>query len=143
MAKSTVEKLQTTTDKHTFTLDFPEDFPPIQGDHERLQEVLTNLIGNAIKYSPDGGLIKVGGLVTDANTVRLYVSDEGIGISPGDQEQIFDRFYRVDNGLTRQTPGTGLGLFLVKAVVEAHGGQVRVESTPGQGSVFWVELPIK
>jgi signal transduction histidine kinase len=74
--------------------------------------------------------------------VHLYVSDEGIGISPGDQERIFERFHRVDNRLTRQTPGTGLGLFLVKAVVEAHNGRVWVESTPGQGSVFWVELPL-
>lgn len=142
MARITVEKLQTTTDKHTFALDFPEDFPAIQGDHERFQEVLTNLIGNAIKYSPEGGQIKIGGLVRENNLVRLYVSDEGIGISPGDQERIFERFHRVDNRLTRQTPGTGLGLFLVKAVVEAHGGRVWVESTPGQGSVFWVELPV-
>jgi signal transduction histidine kinase len=74
--------------------------------------------------------------------VRLYVSDEGIGIPPAEQEQIFERFHRVDNGLTRQAPGTGLGLFLVKAVVEAHGGRVWVERRPGQGSSFWVELPV-
>lgn len=142
MARSTMDKLQTTTDKHTFALEFPEDFPAIQGDYERLQEVLNNLIGNAIKYSPGGGLIRVGGMVGENNTVRLYVSDKGIGISPGDQERIFERFHRVDNRLTRQTPGTGLGLFLVKAVVEAHNGRVWVESTPGQGSIFWVELPL-
>ena len=142
MAKTAVEKLQATTVKHTFVVDFPEDFPLIHGDAERLREALTNLIGNAIKYSPEGGSIKVGGMVGENNSVRLYVSDEGIGISPGDQERIFERFYRVDNRLARQTPGTGLGLFLVKAVIEAHGGQVWVESTPGQGSVFWMELPV-
>ncbi|NJN92732.1 MAG: PAS domain S-box protein [Anaerolineales bacterium] len=142
LARLIVKKLQTTTTQHTFVVDFPPDFPPIQGDYERLQEVLTNLIGNAIKYSPEGGLIKVGGMVLENNLIRLYISDQGIGISPGDQEQIFDRFYRVDNRLTRQTPGTGLGLFLVKAVVEAHGGRVGVQSSPGQGSTFWIELPL-
>ncbi len=141
MAKTAVENLQSTTNKHTFAIDFPENWPVIQGDFERLRQVLTNLIGNAIKYSPEGGLIKVGG-VAGKSTVRLYVSDEGIGIPPADQERIFERFHRVDNRLARQTPGTGLGLFLVRAVVEAHRGRVWVKSTPGQGSVFWVELPI-
>ena len=143
MAIATVEKLQTTTDKHTFAVEFPDHFPPIRADFERLQEVLTNLIGNAIKYSPDGGVIKVWGTVGERRAVRLYVSDEGIGIPPAEQERIFDRFHRVDNRLARQTPGTGLGLFLVKAVVEAHGGQVGVKSTPGQGSIFWIELPVE
>jgi PAS domain S-box-containing protein len=143
MAKSAVENLQATTQKHTFSVEFPADFPQIQGDYDRLREVWTNLIGNAIKYSPEGGLIKVGGLVSDSQqSVKLFVSDEGIGIPPGDQERIFERFHRVDNRLARQTPGTGLGLYLVKAVVEAHGGHVWVESSPGHGSIFWVELPI-
>jgi PAS domain S-box-containing protein len=142
LARTAVENLQATTDKHTFQLNFPKDYPLILGDFERVREVLTNLVSNAIKYSPDGGLIKVGGQLGKANTVRLYVSDEGIGIPPADQERIFERFHRVDNRLARQTPGTGLGLFLVRAVIEAHGGRVWVDSTPGQGSVFWVELPI-
>jgi PAS domain S-box-containing protein len=142
LARAAVEKLQATTAKHTLELDFSPDFPSINGDQERLREVLTNLIGNAIKYSPEGGLIKVGGLTGPNNTVRCYVRDQGIGIPPADQERIFERLYRVDNRLTRQTPGTGLGLFLVKAVVEAHGGRVWVDSTPGQGSTFWVELPV-
>ncbi|MEM7343652.1 MAG: ATP-binding protein, partial [Chloroflexota bacterium] len=141
MAHTAVENLQATTEKHTFIVDFPDDFPHIQGDFQRLREVLTNLIGNAIKYSPDGGQIQVGGEAGDNHTIRLFVKDEGIGIPPADQERIFDRFHRVDNRLARQTPGTGLGLFLVRAVVEAHGGRTWVESTPGQGSTFWVELP--
>jgi PAS domain S-box-containing protein len=142
MARAAVEKLQTTTDRHTFVVDFPDDFPPIRGDFERLREVITNLLGNGIKYSPEGGLIKVKGALAKPHAVRLYISDEGIGIPPADQERIFDRFHRVDNRLARQAPGTGLGLFLVKAVVEAHGGQVGIESTPGQGSTFWIELPV-
>ena len=141
MAKTAVDNLQATTDKHTFTVEFPENYPPIKGDFERLREVLTNLIGNAIKYSPDGGLIEVGGQLGQNNSVQLYVRDEGIGIPPAEQEKIFDRFHRVDNRLARQAPGTGLGLFLVKAVVDAHQGRVWVESSPGQGSTFWVELP--
>ncbi|RME74851.1 MAG: PAS domain S-box protein, partial [Chloroflexi bacterium] len=142
LSRQAVENLQATTDKHTIELDFPPNFPPIRADYERLREVLTNLIGNAIKYSPDGGTIRVGGRLAENDRIRIFVSDEGIGIPPGEQERIFDRFHRVDNRLARQTPGTGLGLYLVRAVVEAHGGRVWVESTPGKGSTFWVELPI-
>ncbi|RMF01855.1 MAG: PAS domain S-box protein [Chloroflexi bacterium] len=141
MVRASVEKLQATTTKHRFLVSFAPNFPPIQGDHERLREVITNLLGNAIKYSPDGGTITVTGQLGPHNTVRLSVQDEGIGIPPSDQEKIFDRFHRVDNRLARQQPGTGLGLFLVKAVVEAHNGKVWVESSPGKGSTFWVELP--
>lgn len=142
MVRTSVEKLQATTEKHTIKVSFPANFPPIQADHERLREVVTNLLGNAIKYSPGGGAIEVGGQLGPANTVRLFVKDEGIGIPPAEQERIFERFHRVDNRLARQTPGTGLGLFLVKAVVEAHNGKVWVDSAPGKGSTFWVELPV-
>jgi PAS domain S-box-containing protein len=141
MAEKTVEKLRTQTTRHTFSVDFPADFPPVKGDYERIREVLSNLVGNAIKYSPDGGLIRVGGQVTGAE-VQVFVSDEGVGIPATEQERIFDRFARVDNSLTRQTPGAGLGLFLVRAVVEAHGGRVWVESQPGRGSTFWFTLPV-
>ncbi len=140
MAERAVNTLRATTDRHTFSLEFPDDFPTIHGDYERLSQVLTNLISNAIKYSPKGGKIRVGGETTPTS-VRLFVADEGIGIPAAEQELIFERFHRVDNGLTRQAPGTGLGLFLVKAVTQAHGGSVWVESTLGAGSTFWVELP--
>jgi signal transduction histidine kinase len=103
--------------------------------------VLSNLIGNAIKYSPEGGLIRVGGWA-EAEHVQVFVSDEGIGIPASEQERIFDRFARVDSSLTRQMPGAGLGLFLVKAVIEAHGGRVWVDSRPGQGSTFYFTLPL-
>ncbi len=140
MVQRAVEMLKATTTKHRFNLDFSAEFPTILGDYERLEQVLTNLISNAIKYSFEGGLIQIGGQVGESR-VRLYVSDEGIGIPASEQEQIFERFHRVDNGLTRQTPGTGLGLFLVKAVVQAHGGTVWLDSKLGEGSTFWFSLP--
>jgi PAS domain S-box-containing protein len=141
MAEKAVQKLRTQTQRHSFSVDFPPDFPPVQGDYERIGEVLSNLIGNAIKYSPAGGLIRVVGAVRDGEVV-LSVSDEGVGIPVNDQERIFERFTRVDNSLTRQTPGAGLGLFLVKAVVAAHGGRVWVDSQPGRGATFHIALPL-
>lgn len=140
MAEKSTEKFRTQTEQHTFSLDFPPGFPPVKGDYERIREVFSNLISNAIKYSPQGGLIRVGGRAGD-DEVRVFVSDEGIGIPATEQERIFDRFARVDNSLTRQMPGAGLGLFLVKAVIEAHGGRVWVESRPGQGATFNFTLP--
>ena len=138
-----VQNLHATTTKHTFEVDFPLDYPAVLGDYERLREVITNLIGNAIKYSPEGGIIKVSGQYDrQKKLVYLTVSDQGIGIAPTDQEHVFDRFYRVDNRLARQTPGTGLGLFLVREMVKAHGGRVWVESASGKGSVFTIELPV-
>jgi signal transduction histidine kinase len=141
MAEKTAEKFRTQANRHNFSVDFPPDFPSVKGDYERIREVLSNLVGNAIKYSPEGGLIRVGGRV-EGSEVRIFVSDEGVGIPTTEQERIFDRFTRVDSSLTRQTPGAGLGLFLVRSVVEAHGGRVWVDSQPGQGSTFWFALPI-
>lgn len=135
------KSLKATTDKHQFSLHFEDDFPIITGDYERLLQVFTNLVSNAIKYSPNGGKIDVSGSILPKR-VRISITDEGIGIPPSDHHLIFERFHRVDNGLTRQAPGTGLGLFLVKSVIEAHGGSVWVESNPGEGSTFKVELPI-
>ncbi len=140
MADHAINKLRATTEHHTFSVDFPPDFPAIRGDYERLYQVITNLLSNAIKYSPKGGNIRIGGEAISTG-VRFFVADEGIGIPAAEHESIFERFHRVDGGLTRQAPGTGLGLFLVKAVVVAHGGSVWVESDVGVGSTFWVELP--
>ncbi len=127
---------------HTFELDFPPDFPPVWGDPERLREVLSNLVSNAVKYSPEGGTVWIGGRADQAG-VTVYVADEGIGIPAEEQDRIFERFHRVDSGLHRRTEGTGLGLYLVKAIVDAHGGRVWVESAPGRGSIFMFRLPRK
>ncbi|HVU10243.1 MAG TPA: PAS domain-containing sensor histidine kinase, partial [Phototrophicaceae bacterium] len=140
LAASAVERFQTQTKKHPFTLNFPPDFPVIQGDEQRLRQVIDNLLSNALKYSPDGGLIEVGG-TADEHSVTVYVRDQGVGLTEADQERVFERFFRVDGKLSRRTQGTGLGLFLARSIIEAHGGSMRVESQPGQGSTFYFTLP--
>lgn len=140
IAQRVVERFQTQTYNHKLVLDFPKNFPIIQGDETRLRQVLDNLVSNAIKYSPNGGEIRVKGTF-DADTVTIAVKDQGVGIPADQADKVFDRFYRVDEALTRTTQGTGLGLYLARAVVEAHGGRIRVESQPGQGSTFIFTLP--
>jgi PAS domain S-box-containing protein len=140
MATRLVQEFRTQSNVHTFEVDFSLRYPIIQGDAERLRQVLTNLISNAIKYSPESGKIIVSGRY-DENQVYVAVSDQGIGIPAGERERIFDRFYRIDSALTRRTQGAGLGLYLVKSVVEAHGGRIWVSSAPGQGSTFVFTLP--
>ncbi|MBK9750504.1 MAG: PAS domain S-box protein [Chloroflexi bacterium] len=137
---SAAERFSTQTRKHTLIVDFPDDYPVIQADEQRLRQVIDNLLSNAIKYSPEGGEIRVGGYFTD-DTVSVFVKDQGVGISEADQERVFERFFRVDGKLSRRTQGTGLGLFLARSIVEAHGGQITVESQPGKGSTFTFTLP--
>lgn len=142
LAARSVERFSTQTTKHRFVLSFPPDFPVVQGDEVRLRQVLDNLVSNAIKYSPDGGEIEVGGRA-DAYTATVFVRDQGVGISEADQEHIFERFFRVDGALSRKTQGTGLGLYLAKAIVEAHSGSIGVESRPGAGATFYITLPLQ
>ncbi|NJK80315.1 MAG: PAS domain S-box protein [Chloroflexaceae bacterium] len=136
MAQSVAQAFATQTDdRFEFQLRFSEDFLPVHADYERIRMVLTNLVSNAVKYSPEGGIIRIGG-TAQADYVIVYVSDQGVGIPPEEQERIFDRFYRVDNRLKRDTQGAGLGLFLTRAIIEAHGGTIHVESQLGRGSRF-------
>lgn len=140
LATSAVERLQMQSDKHKFAISFTNDFPAIQGDPALLRQVIDNLITNAIKYSPKGGTITVGGRFND-ESVTFFVRDEGIGIPENELPRIFTRFYRVDNKLATMTKGTGLGLYLVKAIIEAHGGTINVKSQPGHGSNFFFTIP--
>jgi len=140
LAEKVMEEFRTQSSEHMFTLDFPPDFPAVRGDIERLRQVLTNLLSNAIKYSPRGSLIQTGGWA-DEDWIYVYVADEGIGIPKSEQEYIFERFYRVESPLSRRTEGAGLGLYLCKEVVKAHGGKIWVQSEPGRGAKFIFKLP--
>ncbi|MBA3469405.1 MAG: PAS domain S-box protein [Herpetosiphonaceae bacterium] len=131
----------TSDDRFEFQLRFEEALPAVYGDAERIRMVLNNLISNAIKYSPNGGVVRVGGW-QDGTHVMAYVSDEGIGIAPDELTKVFSPFYRVDNRLARETQGAGLGLYLTKAIIEAHGGRIWVDSTLGRGSRFIWTLPV-
>ncbi|HVO44178.1 MAG TPA: ATP-binding protein, partial [Aggregatilineales bacterium] len=115
-------------------------FPIIQGDENRLRQVIDNLVNNAIKYSPNGGTIHLRGTF-DGDSVTVAVTDQGVGLTADDQEHVFERFFRADDALSRKTQGTGLGLYLAKAVIDAHGGTITVESQPGKGSTFRFTLP--
>jgi K+-sensing histidine kinase KdpD len=110
-------------------------------DRGRIEQVLRNLLVNAVKYSPDGGAIRVRGAV-DEGQVVVAVCDQGIGIPEEDRERVFERFYRVENEATQTQRGVGLGLAVCKHIVEAHGGRVWVESELGVGSAFYVALPM-
>ena len=133
------ERLRTQTGTHTISVEFPADFPIVLADEERISQVLSNLLSNAIKYSPAGGEIRVSGQIKPEQVV-VCVSDQGPGIAPGDIPYIFDRFYRSTN-VSRSTKGAGLGLYLARAVVEAHGGRIWVDPKPGEGARICFSLP--
>jgi PAS domain S-box-containing protein len=148
LAHKIAEAYRTQTSTHQIELDFSAPPPLVWGDEERLRQVLTNLLSNAIKYSPDGGVIRLGSWSQAASEldeqahVVIYVADQGIGIPQAELNHIFERFYRVDSSLRRSTTGAGLGLFLCKAIVEAHGGQIWAHSEPGRGTTFFFSLPV-
>lgn len=140
LARKVADRFAPRSSRHQIVVEFPEQFPPVQADPERIEEVFSNLIDNAIKYSPNGGTVTISGKVTPS-TVEVSVRDEGPGIPLAEQGQLFQRFYRAPGGVNRQTTGVGLGLFLVKAIVEAHGGHLWLESEWGKGSTFHFSLP--
>nr|WP_255718073.1 ATP-binding protein [Corynebacterium sp. ACRPO] len=114
----------------------------VKGDRSLLVTALSNLISNAINYSPEKMPVSVSQKVVDGGVVLIRVTDRGIGIAPDDQKRVFERFFRVDQARSRQTGGTGLGLAIVKHVVANHGGNIKLWSRPGTGSTFTIELPI-
>jgi two-component system, OmpR family, phosphate regulon sensor histidine kinase PhoR len=118
----------------------PKDLPLLSADPQGLEEVLTNLIHNAVKYTPEGGVVEVT-LSPEAEYLRIQVADNGLGIAPEDLPRVFDKFFRVKNEETRRIVGTGLGLPIVKRIVEAHLGYLKVESQVNQGTTFTVLLP--
>jgi signal transduction histidine kinase len=128
----------------SFRDELPERLSPVQADKEQLIQVFAHLVDNTIKFSPDGGVVTIRGWEECREGVhKSYVSiaDEGIGIEPEHLDHIFERFYQADGGAGRRFGGMGVGLALVREIVEAHGGSVEVESTPREGSTFTVSLP--
>lgn len=126
------------TSSHEFGLEFPPDFPPVVGDEGKLVEIIGNLVDNAIKYSPEGGTITVGGEVLQGE-VHLFVRDEGVGIDKQDLDSVFQKFYQVEG--RPQAKGSGLGLYIVSELVKAHDGKIWVTSELGVGTTFHVALP--
>ncbi len=137
-----------TAPRHAIRLDLDDTLPPLRGDRDKLVQVVTNLVSNAIKYS-SGGAITIT-LTSDAGTdtdlggafAHLRVQDEGMGIPPEALETVFERYARIESTATRYIAGTGLGLPIVRQIVELHGGRVWAESTPGEGSTFHVTIPV-
>jgi histidine kinase len=123
-------------------LNLPADLPPVLADEHRILQVLTNLTGNALQYTPEGGMVTISAARTNGN-VRISVRDTGAGIAPEHLSHLFDRFYRVDKSRSRAAGGSGIGLTIAKYLVEAHGGEIRVESGGmGKGSTFSFTLPL-
>jgi len=145
LASKVVAAQQMNQTDHEFVVDFPVEFPLVEADPDKLDQILTNLISNAVKYSPDGGKITLSGRVRGDldEKVMIRVSDHGMGIAREHLTSVFDRFFRVDNRDNPEIGGTGIGLALVKALTEAHHGTVKVESESGAGSTFTIILPIR
>jgi two-component system phosphate regulon sensor histidine kinase PhoR len=122
-------------------LDVPLDLPKLEADENRLQEIIYNLLDNAVKYSQAGGAITLRAAI-EGNQLRISVSDEGIGIRESDLPRIFERFYRADKARSRELGGTGLGLSIVKHIAQLHGGTAQAQSEPGKGTTISVLLPV-
>ena len=147
LARRTARKFSAQNDYHDFSVEFPEQFPEVHADERRINQVFNNLVSNAIKYSPSGGPVQISGTIEDEGRyVTVSVTDHGIGIPEHQRHRIFQKFSRLDNDLSRKTEGTGLGLFLSKAIIEAHGGRIWFHSNtdPDSGPVgtsFTFSLP--
>lgn len=140
IVESVVHFFRYTMPERTIEMVLPAEVPPLQIDAVRIGQVIENLISNAIKYSPDGGLVKV----TVANALQeicVTVTDQGLGMTPDQLDRVFEKFYRADNSDTA-TDGLGLGMTIVKEIVEGHGGSVRIDSVYSQGTSVKVTLPI-
>lgn len=142
----TVERAQPTATNHTLVAESPPNLV-VMADPNRLQQVILNLVNNAVRYSPNGGTITVRALMDESTgtrptVARVEVQDQGVGIPPHELQRIFERFHRVDNELKKKVRGSGLGLSICQAIVEGHGGRIWVESEVGVGSTFKFTLPL-
>ena len=141
LARETIEQMRRQLpDATTVELQAEAGLPEAFADRDRLQQVLVNLLDNAVKYSPNGGRVTVG-LEARPAAVRIVVTDPGLGIPAAEQRRVFEKFYRLDTNLTRAGGGTGLGLYITRELVRRMGGTIALDSEPGLGSTFTVELP--
>lgn len=140
LVQRAVEKVRLRTDRHRFVLSFPREFPIVYADEQRIDQVLSNLLDNAIKYSPDGGLVVVRGQIRPDEVV-VSVADQGIGIAPEHLSKLFERYFRAGTGRRPGVVGTGLGLPISDAIIRAHGGRIWAESTLGRGTTLSFTLP--
>ncbi|MGI6189045.1 MAG: cell wall metabolism sensor histidine kinase WalK [Clostridiales bacterium] len=142
LVKNTLRGLQILAQQKHISLEaFYDDDLTVSGDTVKLQQVISNIVDNAIKYTPDGGRVTVEVYENSGNAV-VKISDTGIGIPANDLPHIFDRFFRVDKARSRATGGTGLGLSIAHKIILLHGGNIRVVSEEGKGSIFYIELPL-
>jgi signal transduction histidine kinase len=146
LADALHEALQTVQEKiearsHQLTTEIPEDLPQVRADPKRLEQILAELLRNGTKYTPDGGEIRVGARLHD-DYVHCTVSDSGVGISPKDQTRLFTKFFRSESPAIRDMPGTGLGLRIVRHLVEAQGGEIAVESRVDAGTTITFTVPV-
>jgi two-component system phosphate regulon sensor histidine kinase PhoR len=137
----TINKLQSQASNHNIELVAPPDIGPVNADPDKIEQVMMNLLENAVKYSPSGGDITVT-LTARQRRLECSIKDSGVGIPEEHLPHIFEKFHRVDNRATREIYGTGLGLYVSKSIVEAHGGTIIAESEPGNGSTFRFTLPL-
>lgn len=141
LVKDVLEELTHQTRQHQFVVDFSDDFPIVDADPQRIAQVLRNLIDNAIKYSPNGGLIVVRGEAWPLEAV-VSVSDQGVGIAPEHLNRLFEKYFRIESGLVRHVVGSGLGLPIAHTIVESHNGRIWAESRLGEGTTFFFALPL-
>ena len=134
-------ELEARRHKHELTHDYTENLPLIMGDRGRIEQVMLNVLSNAVKYTPDGGHIRVTA-GSEGETVWMEVADDGIGIPEADRSRIFERFYRVDKARSRESGGTGLGLSIATEIVQRHHGSLTLVDRPGPGTTVRLELPI-
>jgi len=140
LIREVVDEMRMRTEAHYFVVDLPAEMPRVLADPRRVRQVLTNLIGNAIKYSKRGQIAVA--CEVEGSQVTVSVSDQGEGIPPQYLGRIFERFFQVDGAATRRVGGSGLGLSISRGIVEAHNGRIWAESVPGQGSTFRFTLPL-
>lgn len=135
-----VDEMRMRTEAHYFVVDLPKELPRVWIDPRRIRQVLTNLIGNAVKYSAHGQITIA--CAVEADAVRVSITDQGEGIPPQYLDKVFERFFQVDSASTRRVGGSGLGLAIARGIIEAHDGRIWVESVVGQGSTFHFTLPL-